>query len=297
MSNEVPFTVTQPRRPRTRLTYYHVGHTAIFSARVDPRCGWCAYIPKSYDPKGVEEYPLAVVLHGTERDVLGYRDQFAEWAEENQCIVLSPLFPAGLGDARDLDNYKWISYQGMRFDHILLGMADELRDLYRIDGDSFLLHGFSGGGHFAHRFFYLHPHRLRGVSIGAPGVVTLLDPGRDYWVGVRAIEKFFGAGVDLEALRQVPVHMVVGAEDTDTWEITIEEGSSWWLDGINSSGETRIERLRSLERSFLDQGIGVRFDLVPGATHDGFKVLEPIWEFFTSVLQRGPGWQGEQGQD
>ena len=28
----------------------------------------------------------------------------------------------------------------------------------------------------------LQPHKLWGVSIGAPGSVTLLDPSRDWWV-------------------------------------------------------------------------------------------------------------------
>ena len=32
----------------------------------------------------------------------------------------------------------------------------------------FALFGYSGGGHFVHRFFMLHPQRLWALSIGAP---------------------------------------------------------------------------------------------------------------------------------
>lgn len=293
MNDDHRTTGSLPPESGTELTHYHLGRTAIFAARVDPRCSWCAYVPRGYDPEGSDRYPLAVVLHGTDRDVLGCRDRFADWAEESQCVVLSPLFPAGLAGARDLDNYKWVSHRGVRFDHILLGMVDELRHLYRIDGDRFLLHGFSGGGHFAHRFYYLHPHRLRGVSVGAPGVVTLLDPDRDYWAGTRGMERWFGTTVDLDALRRVPVHLVVGQDDVETREITLEPGSPWWLDGIDETGVNRVQRMQALERSLLAHRIEVRFDLVPGVGHDGFRVLEPVRDFFGSVLGRataeGPG--------
>ncbi|WP_222870327.1 hypothetical protein [Actinomadura decatromicini] len=277
-------TVTNPRQDRVHLTHYHFGHTAIFSARVDQRCSWCAYIPSSYERDGDRAYPLAVVLHGTERDVLGYRDQFAAWGEENDCIVLSPLLPAGIPGQRDLHNYHWVRYKGIRFDHILLGIVDEARDLYRVDGDRFLLHGFSGGGHFTHRFLYLHPRRLLGASIGAPGVVTLLDPDRPWWVGIGGVEHEFGQGVDIEAVRQVPVQMVVGDQDLDEWEITLDPGDSMWQEGINDTGRTRPERLRSLRDSFAGHGAAPRFDLVEGAVHDGFQVLEPVKEFFGEVL-------------
>jgi poly(3-hydroxybutyrate) depolymerase len=87
---------------------------------------------------------------------------------------LAPLFPSGIIDPSDEDNYKFIKYHDIRFDHVLLAMIDEVAIKYRVNKDRFLLHGFSGGGQFVHRFFYLHPKRLMGVSIGAPGRITYL---------------------------------------------------------------------------------------------------------------------------
>ncbi|MEJ7757326.1 MAG: hypothetical protein WKF83_14410 [Nocardioidaceae bacterium] len=75
---------------------------------------------------------------------------------------MAPLFPAGIIEPDDIDNYKWLEYHGIRFDKILLAMVDEVAQKYHLDARRFLLHGFSGGGHFAHRFFYLHATRLQG---------------------------------------------------------------------------------------------------------------------------------------
>lgn len=89
-------------------------------------------------------------------------------------------------------------------------MIDEVAGRYGVNAERFLLYGYSGGGHFAHRFFYLHPERLKAVSIGAPGSVTLPDENHDYWVGCRNLEALFGKRLDIPAMRTVPVHQVVG---------------------------------------------------------------------------------------
>ncbi len=90
----------------------------------------------------------------------------------------------------------------IRYDHILLAMVDEVGERLGRTFADFMLFGFSGGGHFAHRFFYLHPQRLSAVSIGAPGAVTLIDDQRDYWVGTRDLAARFGTAIDLPAMRK-----------------------------------------------------------------------------------------------
>ncbi|MEM8943423.1 MAG: hypothetical protein AAGC91_14825 [Pseudomonadota bacterium] len=85
-------------------------------------------------------------------------------------------------------------------------------------------------------------------------------------------------------MRAVPVQMVVGSADTQTWEITIPEGSDWWMPGANDAGDTRIERLSSLRDSFEQSHISVRFDLVEGVDHNGWAVLDSVRSFFTHVL-------------
>ncbi|MEM7692621.1 MAG: alpha/beta hydrolase, partial [Pseudomonadota bacterium] len=233
-----------------QLTYYDWGATPFFALGSEPRVSYCLFVPDDYEEEGEERLQLMVLMHGTERGAAEYRDRMAEFATEHRCIVLAPLFACNLAGPDDLDNYKLIEAEGLRFDLLLLEMVQEVNKKYRLIDERFLLHGFSGGGHFAHRFFYLHPHRLRGVSIGAPGVVTLLDEDLPWWTGVADLEQQFGITLNLDLMRAVPVQMVVGSADMQTWEITIPEGSDWWMPGANDAGDTRIERLSSLRDSF-----------------------------------------------
>lgn len=269
-------------RPHPR-EYYSGGATTVFASRHDQRFSFCAYVPSAHDPDGVP-VPLAVLQHGTGRRGPQYRDHFAEWAERNGCLVLCPLFPAGIGNPEDLHNFKFIEYGDIRYDEILLEIVAEAGDRWHTDTSAFLLHGFSGGGQFAHRFAYLHPERLRGVSIGAPGRITYLDADRPWWVGLGGFEAKFGRPPQLARLREVPVQMVVGAEDTETWEIN-NVGDTNWMDGADAHGTTRLERLRALGADFERHGIAVRFDVVPGVGHQPMHVLEPVKEFFTSILE------------
>jgi predicted peptidase len=262
--------------------HYYTGETTVFASQYDQRFSYCLYVPSTYEIR-TRPLPVIVVQHGTERRFQEYRDNFAAFAEANQCVVLTPLFPAGIEDSEDLHNYKFIKYRNIRFDVILLSMIEEVAQRIEIDSERFLLHGFSGGGQFAHRFFYLHPDRLRAVSIGAPGRITLIDPDKTWWLGWSGMAEAIGSAPSVEPLLTVPVHMVVGSDDVETWEID-NPGDSNWMPGIEATGGTRIERLHSLRRNFEDHGISVRFDLVPGVAHEPLKVLDAVKSFFLTVL-------------
>ncbi len=272
-------------KPLASTEYYEYGATTLFACQHDQRFSYYLYVPSGYEEEADKAHPLAVVVHGTDRPAQQYRDSFADLAEENGCVILAPLFPAGIIEPRELDNYKFIKFHDIRFDHILLSMVDEISQRYRIAKERFLLFGFSGGGHFAHRFFYLHSHRLMGVSIGAPGQVTFLDPSRDWWVGIRDFEKHFGLPLRPERLREVPVQMVIGGEDTETWEIN-DKDSPNWMEGADAAGKTRLERLSALRDNYERLGMSVRYDVVPGVAHEDFKVLGPVKDFFSEVLRR-----------
>jgi hypothetical protein len=267
-----------------KISYYGFGKTTMFACQYDQRFSYCLYVPQDYDEDGDTSYPLAVIVHGTNRPAQEYRDRFADFAEREQCIILAPLFPAGIIEPGELSSYKFIKFHDIRFDHVLLAMVDEIAETYRIEDTRFLLHGFSGGGHFAHRFFYLHPNRLMGVSIGAPGIVTLLDERYPWWVGVADLQEEFSVSLDIPSMRGVPVQMIVGGEDTETWEITIPESSPLWMPDAHVSGTTRIDRIASLRDSFEGHGINVRHDIVPGVAHNGYQVLGTVQEFFSETL-------------
>ncbi|WP_151719739.1 alpha/beta hydrolase [Gemmobacter serpentinus] len=266
------------------LSYYDFGHTTVYAARRDPRCSYCAYIPADYDEDGDKDYPLVVLIHGTARGMTRYRDSFAAFAEAHGVIVLAPLFPVNLCFPGDLSSYKFLRHGGVDYDLILLDMIEEMREKYSIPDRRVMMYGFSGGGHFTHRFLYLHPERLLAASVGAPGMVTLLDQSRDFWVGVRDFQDRFGKALDLDAIRQVPVQLIVGAEDRETWEITIQPDDPLWMPDANIAGIDRNDRLLSLKASLASHGIAVRHDIIPGTAHNDTPMLGTVQEFFTTVL-------------
>ena len=262
---------------------YDLGHTTVFASRHDPRFSYCLYVPSTLQQDDPPD--LVVAMHGTGRAFTSYRDAFADFGRWNNCIILCPLFPVGvLGDG-NRDGFKYMQEADIRYDRVLLSIVEEVGEHYGIDVGRFALFGYSGGGHFAHRFLMFHPERLWAASIGAPGSVTLLDPSRDWWVGIRNVKERFGIEIDPAAMARVPVQMIVGAADLETWEITHREGGRNWMPGANDAGRTRPERLDSLRRSFEARGIKVRFDLVPNVPHDGNRVVEHVESFFAEVLK------------
>ncbi|MCE7004758.1 alpha/beta hydrolase [Kibdelosporangium philippinense] len=260
---------------------YTRGSTPLIASQVDPRLHYCLYVPQELPPQA----PLVVIQHGTGRTAQKYRTAMREFAEERRVVILAPLFPAGLIDPDDVHNFKFIEYHGIRFDHMLLAIIDEVAARYPVATERFYLHGFSGGGQFTHRFLFLHPSRLAGASIGAPGRITQLDDSLPWWLGTKGFEDRFGQSIDLDAVRQVPVHMVVGSEDLDEFEIN-NPGESNWMDGCERTGRTRVERLRTLRRNFESRGIDVTFDVVDGVAHSGSAVLPAVQRFFGSLIGR-----------
>lgn len=262
---------------------YDLGRTAIFACKSDPRFHYCLYVPPIVGKGG--KVDLLVAVHGTGRtSFLDFRDGFAEFGRWNDCAILCPVFPVGVRGDNARSGYKFMIEGDIRYDLLLLDMVAEVAAKYQQNWDMFAMFGFSGGGHFTHRFAILHPQKLWAASIGAPGSVTLLDPDRDWWVGIRNLQERFGITFDRDALARIPMHMVVGDADLETWEITIPEGSTNWMPGANDAGRTRPERLSALRRSFEGAGVSVKFDLVPGISHDRMQVLGHVQNFLADIL-------------
>ncbi|MCA1971228.1 MAG: alpha/beta hydrolase [Caenispirillum sp.] len=263
---------------------YDYGETAIFASSADPRFHMLLYVP----PAAAEgrKVDLLVAVHGTGRtSALEFRDGFAEFGLYNDCAILCPIFPVNVRGDGARSGYKYMVEGDIRYDEVLLAMVAEMAAKYGQDWSKFALFGYSGGGHFTHRFAILHPETLWAACIGAPGSVTLLDPDRDWWVGIRDVAEKFGRPVDLQALAAVPVQMVVGSLDLETWEITHKPGSAYFMDGANDAGATRPERLRALQRSFEAAGVTVTFDEVAGVSHDRLKCIGAVKAFLTRTLK------------
>jgi len=266
--------------------HYRLRATPTFASSTDPRLSYCLYVPPAYADSSRADCRLLIAVHGTDRGHQRLRDLFAEFAEHHNCIVLAPLFPAGIGDTEDLDNYKYIRYRDLKFDDALLAMVAEVETRYRLPRRRLLMFGFSGGAHFAHRFGYIHPERLAALSIAAPGSVTLPDESIPWWVGLGGFEDLFGHTPDIESFREVPMQLLVGANDTNTFEITHAPGSAHWMDGANVAGRTRIERLRTLHTALARLGTRAALETIDGVGHQVEPLTRAAQPFLAQTLER-----------
>jgi dienelactone hydrolase len=286
--NEMPKQELPNNAADRAAAIYDLGPTAMFASKADPRFHYAMYVPPAAGQGEVVD--LLVAVHGTSRtSFLEFRDGFAAFGRWNKVAVLCPIFPIGVRGDGARSGYKYIQEGDIRYDRVLLDMVAEVAAKYRQDWSRFAMFGFSGGGHFTHRFAILHPEKLWAASIGSPGSVTLLDPDRDWWVGIRDLEARFGIRFDRAALGRIPVQMLVGDADLETWEITHKPGGTYWMEHANDAGATRPERLRALAASFEKAGVSVRFDLVPGVSHDRMRVLPRVQDFLADVLARRRG--------
>lgn len=255
------------------LPAYSTGRTASFACQADQRFSYCLYVPAACRAEPAAARVL-VAIHDSLRDNQSLRDRFAEYAESTNTLVVAPLFPAGIEVADDVDAYKYLRFRGIRFDEILLAMVSEVGARYGVPVATFVLFGFSGGAHFAHRFLYVQPARLHALVVAAPGSVTL--PGEDHawWPGLKDFPSIFGRRVDWPSVQRVPVHLIVGAEDTDPNGIVRSKDDPNWREGADAAGANRVERLRTLYARLRERGADVTLEELPGVAHQAGPVVD-----------------------
>ena len=246
-----------------------------------PQFSYYLYVPRGY--RQLKSLSLIVLVHGSGRNAYSLRDEFIAIAERRGCAVLCPLFPTGLEDPNDTNNYKLIKFHEVRYDNVLLEMVEEAHARYpRINTGTFLLWGFSGGGQFVHRFAYLHPERLMGLAIGAPGTVTMLSSTSNFPVGVRDLQTIFGKEVNFAALRGVPTLFVAGDADTGDFH-AIARGRT-----VSPGYRGRYGGTVDLEKSWASAGMKCQFVEVSGAGHEEEKMLPIVKAFFEKTMAEGP---------
>ncbi|CAI7657431.1 unnamed protein product [Penicillium pancosmium] len=206
---------------------FMVGHVPLRALACDPRVSYALYIPPTRydaDPNPIK-LPLLVWVHGTGRKWnTHYEDEMVSLADRMPCAILAPLFPAGLDGPNDLDSYKMLHSSSLRSDQALLGILDEVAVRWPgIWTDKIFVLGFSGGGQFAHRFLYLYPERLAGLSVGAPGRITALDFSKNWPEGIANTKELFDLDVVPGNIRKVPIQLVVGSEDNK-----VHGGEAFW---------------------------------------------------------------------
>lgn len=240
----------------------------------DPRFHYWVHLPDCYYDEEDPDYQLMVIIHGTGCAIEGYLKEAKEMADQNHVALLAPMFPGGLIERDDFNSYKLLSCDGVRYDQILLAMVEDMGKRYPgVKTDRFFMFGHSGGGQFTNRFLFVHPERLKAVSIGAPGRPTYLNFEENYFWGVKDFARYFDKVLDLEQVKKVPVQITVGELDTK-------------FIGDSPYGTNRVERMKSLKKNLEENGLQVSLEILPGLAHeDGERErVQTAQKFFEQYL-------------
>lgn len=275
-----------------------IGKIPFYACQSDPRISYCMYVPSEHYQAG-NKIPLVVNIHGSLRRAQSSRDALVSLADSKGVAILAPLFPCGVDGPNDSHGYKFLVAGSRaartRYDNILLSTLDEVATRWPgIETSKFFLAGYSGGGQFALRFFYLHPQKLEGVSIGAPGTVTRLDKSVPWPWGIEDVEEYSnGRSVDFAALRTVRhVQLLVGGDDVaeaneGLWRVMPASMMGFEPVRAIQPPEKLLNRLDSVKEIQSDfETIGIRSELVvvPGVAHSSEGVAPELMRWLEHVL-------------
>ncbi len=223
------------------------------------------YQPATLAPAGPVR--LVVALHGMGGDGLGIAQPFFGLAESHGWLLAAPTFDYG----------DWHDPIRVRSDDIAFGAALNalIADVPRRSGRQVLpgafLIGFSRGAQLADRYAFFHPEHLAAVASLSAGTYTLPQPGGDLKgdggqeplllpFGTADMPAWLGHPLDLNALRQVPFWLSVGADDTNPADLPPQ-----W-DGL--LGKTRVSRAQAFRKSLEAVGVKAKLAIIDGAKHE-----------------------------
>ncbi len=153
--------------------------------------------------------------------------------------MLAPVFPAACWWRGILTATSWLLRRHpLRPDPSVDGPGDGAVSGNRTD--KFFYSATPAGGQFVNRFLLAHPDKLIAASIGAPGRPTYLNFEEDSGISKPTLTK----RLTLEALKKVPVQMLVGERDVA-------------YIGDSPYGDNRTARLEALKENFEAHGVPV----------------------------------------
>jgi pimeloyl-ACP methyl ester carboxylesterase len=224
--------------------------------------------------------PVVFVMHGVKRNADEYRDQWHDLAIEHDFLLVVPEFSERLFP--DTEQYTL----GNAFDErgvlkaesdwtyaAIEAIFDDVRSRFHLSTSTYSLYGHSAGAQFVHRFIFHEPTaRVDRVVVANAGWYMMpdFDVAYPYGLGHSAVDRS-----RLELGLQLPVTILLGAEDTDTAQENLRRTPEAMAQGPHrlARGQAFFEAARAT----ADQ-LGVPFNwtlhTVPGVGHDN-RMMAP----------------------
>lgn len=212
----------------------------------------------AYVPPGGEASPPLVLVHGISRNAAEMVMRFSAHAERCKVPLIAPLFrKQAFGMYQQLVDRR----SGVRADDALFNILEDVHARWLVPTRKFHIFGFSGGGQFAHRFAFLHPDRLLSCIAVSAGWYSWPDNRLDWPLGLAGAPT---TELDLRALHDLPIHVLVGDRDTRSDESLRRSDT---IDGLQ--GVSRTERAERFCAAMRDRGVNPNcsLSLLPDVGH------------------------------
>lgn len=209
--------------------------------------------------------PPIAFIHGYGRGVEGQVDQLRSLAEASGRVLVAPVFTR---EQHPRYQRLRIGYRGLRSSDVLEACLDDFAARSgESPGGPVMLVGFSGGAQFAHRYLMARPERVERLVAIAAGWYTLPDPLSRFPLGLKTGRRLKRYSFNPEEFLRVPMHVMVGAEDTTTANLRMTD------ELVNTQGGTRVERARRwvslmrLAAKSYGVSVDIRYREIPGVGH------------------------------
>jgi poly(3-hydroxybutyrate) depolymerase len=216
------------------------------------------YVPRQHDAP-----PRVVVsVHGSSQRWPAQVATMVAKCDRENAVLVSPFM-----DDQRLPRYQRLGSDTRRSDLFLNECLREVGHLAGVDVSRIFLFGHSGGAQFVHRYAMAYPHRVHAVVAASAGWYTFPDTSAKFPYGIRSSSRLPGVTFDPEQYLQVPVHVLVGREDTGEERVRRNERVD------SQQGTTRLERARRWVEAMRSQAAShslpplVELTELPGVGH------------------------------
>lgn len=224
--------------------------------------------------------PVVFVMHGVKRNAGEYRDQWHDLAIEHDFLLVVPEFseksfpgPEHYSQGNVFDEREVMRVESEWSYAAIEAIFDDVRSRFHMSADTYSMYGHSAGAQFVHRYiFHVPKARVSRIVVANAGWYMMpdFDVAYPYGLGHSAVDRS-----RLEPGLQLPVTILLGAEDTDTDQENLRRTPEAMAQGPHrlARGQAFFEAARAT----ADQ-LGVPFNwtlhTVPGVGHDN-RLMAP----------------------